>query len=300
MTALDLTPGSDTWRHLITASKVAAILGIAPDNWESRRSLWLKMRGEIPWDDGRNTTEKARGHYLENGLIDWWVDQHPEFTRVRRQPTVTNRRLHWAAATPDAIGTGPGVDPVYLDAKTSRDDAEWGTPGTDEVPAYYAAQLMWAMHLSHGRSGAAVKTAHIVLLTQFLDMREYVVTYDPDLGADIEDQCRRFLTSLDDPDAIPPIDGSQATWRAEKVRHPGINPDGVVDLDPDLAAEFAQIKALEARIRATQTAVRDALGDARIGRCGGVDIVRRQPGSHGSVALYAITPKTTTRKASAA
>lgn len=298
MTALDLAPGSATWRQTITASKVAAILGVAPENWETRRSLWLKMRGEIPWDDGRNTAEKARGHYLENGLIDWWCDRHPEFTSVRRQPVVTNRRLPWAAATPDAIGCG-AVAPCYLDAKTSRDDAEWGAPGTDEVPAHYAAQLMWAMHLSHGRRGQAVKVAHIALLTQFLDMREYVVEYNAELGADIEAQCRAFRDSLTDPDAIPPVDGAQATWRAEKARHADIDRDLEVELDEDLAAAFVAVKEREADIREVQTRIREAMGNARLAKFGGVVIARRQPNAHG-VSLVPVAKTLPDRKQAAA
>ncbi|RHA38687.1 YqaJ viral recombinase family protein [Cellulomonas rhizosphaerae] len=299
MAAIDLAPGSPAWTRLITASKVAAILGVSPENWESKRSLWLKMRGDIPWDDGRNVAEKSRGHYLENGLIDWWADQHPEIARVRRQPIVTNRRLPWAAATPDAIGTGIGA-PLYLDAKTSRDDAEWGTPGTDEVPAYYAAQLTWAMHLSHGRRGMAVKTAHIALLTQFLDLREYVIEYDAELGHDIEDQCRAFLRSLDDPDAIPPVDGSQATWRAEKRRHPDIDLDKTVELDGDLAQAFVDIKAREADVRAVQSRLREVMGDARLATYGGVTIARRQPNAHGVTLMPVAKAIPTTKEQHAA
>lgn len=279
--AAAMAPGTEAWRQSITASKVAAILGVAPENWESRRSLWLKMRGDIPWEDGRNEAEKSRGHYLERGLVTWWADRHPEYRIIRRQPLIQNPRLPWAAATPDAQGNGRGVRPAFMDAKTSRDDAEWGTPGTDEVPTYYAAQLMWAMHLSK------VRVSYIVLLTQFLDIREYVVEYDPELGAHIEAQCQAFMDSLSDPDGIPPIDGSQATWRAEKRRHPDIDRDRTVELDRDLAARFLGIKQAEADMRLVQSQIREAMGDARLATVDGVTIARRQPNAHG-VSLVAV------------
>lgn len=284
VTALDLTPGTEAWVKTITASKIAAILGVSPDGWESRRSLWLKMRGEIPWDDGQNAAAKSRGQYLENGILDWWCDQHPECSVVVRQHIVRSSRLPWAAATPDAWAAGGSSAAVYVDAKTSRDDAEWGAPGTDEVPAYYAAQLMWAMHLSDG----AVTRSYIALLTQFLDLREYVIDYDPELGADIEAQCAAFLASLDDPDAIPPVDGSTATWRAEKRRHPDIDPDLSVELDEDLARAFVGIKTREAEVREVQSAVRDRMGSARLATFQGVPVVRRQPAARGAVALVGI------------
>lgn len=274
MTDLDLTPGSESWARLVTASKVAAILNVSPGQWETRRSLWLKMRGDIPWDDGRNVKEKGRGHYLENGVLDWWVDQHPEFADAvhARQYVAVRDDLPWAAATPDLLVHG---HMVIVDAKTSRDDAEWGAPGTDEIPLGYLAQLMWGMHLSGAR------VAYIALLTQFLDLREYRVEYDADLAADIETQCREFLDSLGDPTAIPPIDGALATWRAEKARHPDIDRDASVELDEDLAVAFVDIKAREAAIRETQTRVREAMGDARLAKFAGAVIARRQPNAHG-------------------
>lgn len=275
-----LQPGTPEWARLITASKVAAVLGVAPDQWDSRRSLWLKMRGDIPWDDGRNTAAKSRGQYLENGVLDWWADQHPEYAGAvhTRQYLATRDDLPWAAATPDLFVHG---HMVLVDAKTARDDEGWGQPGTDEVPIYYLAQVMWAMHLSGAR------VAYIALLTQFLDLREYRIEYDADLAADIETQCREFLDSLADDDAIPPVDGAPATWRAEKRRHPSIDPDTTVELDEDLARRFVGIKDAEADIRATQTAVRDAMGDARIATYAGVTVARRQPNAHG-VSLVAV------------
>lgn len=271
-----MLPGSDEWVKKITASKVATIVGLSPDQWESRRSLWLKMSGEIPWDDGRNVAEKSRGHYLEAGLIRWWRDRHPEFTRVRLQPLITTPRLPWAAATPDAQGNGRGVAPVFVDAKTSRNDAEWGSPGTDEVPDYYRAQLMWDMHLSKN-----VRVAHIALLTQFLDMREYVVPYDPFEGAWLEDQCKEFLDSLGDPTRIPPVDGTPATWRAEMRRHASIDRDETVELDPALARAYVDIKRHEASIREVQSRVREAMGDARLAVVGDVVVARRQSNGKG-------------------
>lgn len=290
LTAADLTPGTPAWARLLTASKIGAILGVS--EYDSRRSLWLKMRGEIPWDDGRNAAAKGRGHYLENGLLDWWCDQHPEFAGhvQTRQHLAMRDDLPWAAATPDLYVHGAGV---VVDAKTSRDDAEWGTPGTDEIPLGYLAQLMWAMHLSGAR------VAYIALLTQFLDLREYRVEYDSDLAADIEAQCRVFLASLDDPTAIPALDGTEPTWRAEKVRHPDIDRDKTVELDEDLARRFVGIKAHEAEVRLIQSQVREVMGDARLATFGGATVARRQPNAHG-VSLVAVAkalPESTERTA---
>lgn len=68
-------PGTREWAQRMTASKVAAVLGVS--KWESPYSMWLRMKGLVPADDGRNANDKARGHYLEDGVVRWWIDQHP-------------------------------------------------------------------------------------------------------------------------------------------------------------------------------------------------------------------------------
>ena len=61
-----IKPGSDRWNSLVTASKVSAILGLSP--YESPRSLWHKMRGDIPAQP--QTRAQARGTHLEAGILD--------------------------------------------------------------------------------------------------------------------------------------------------------------------------------------------------------------------------------------
>ena len=67
-------PGSAEWSRRMTASKVAGVLGLS--KWASPYSTWLRMKGLLPSDDGRNMSDKARGHYLEDGVVRWWIDQH--------------------------------------------------------------------------------------------------------------------------------------------------------------------------------------------------------------------------------
>ncbi|MCL2089885.1 MAG: YqaJ viral recombinase family protein [Micrococcales bacterium] len=286
-----LAPGSPEWAGIVTASKVAAILGVAPEGWESRRSLWLKMRGEVPWDDGQNASAKARGHWLENGVLDWWCDRHrTDRSGFERQVVVTRPDLPWASATPDLVSyrahvAGEGfcaAEPVVVDAKTSRDDSEWGAAGTDDIPPWYAAQLVWAMHLSGARVG------YVALLTQFLDLREYRVEYDQDLASDMVEQCRAFWESLSDPDAMPPVDSSPATWRAERLRHPDVDRDLTVELDVDLASRFVSVRSAQADVRLAESQVREAMGAARLATCRGVTVARRQANGHGSVSLVAV------------
>ena len=253
------------------------ILGLSP--WDSPRSVWHLLRGEVPSDDGTNQAAKSRGHYLEGGILDWWTDQHPELTHGQRQPYVTDPALPWAAATPDLISRDDDWNVVIVDAKTARDDAEWGDPGTDEVPAYYAAQLQWQMHL------AGAKRGYIALLTTRLDFREYVINYDPTTAVAMENICHDFWESTRDPDAAPPIDDSLATFTTLRRLHPDIDRDQAIELDEPTAREFVDatqgLKAAQARDRLARSTVLDLMGRARLAIYDGATIARRQPNAHG-------------------
>lgn len=279
MTAAALTPGTPEWRRVVTASKVAAILGVSP--YESPRSLWHLMRGDVV-PPAEATAVQSRGHFLENGILDWWCEQHPEFAGhvQTRQYLALRDDLPWAAATPDLYVYGAEV---VVDAKTSRDDTEWGAPGTDQVPLGYLAQLMWAMHLSGAR------VAYIALLTQFLDLREYRIEYDADLAADIEARCAAFYASLTT-DVPPALDDHVATYESLRRIHPDIEDGTEVELDPAVAREFVEAtraaRAADARLTGAKSALLGALGRSKRAVCAGQLIAQRQKTASGTPALY--------------
>ena|SRR5690625_2504453 len=287
MTAVAPAPGSVEWQRLVTASKVAAILGLSP--WDSPRSIWHLLRGEVPSDDGTNQAAKSRGHYLEDGILDWWADQHPELREDSRQPYVTDPALPWAAATPDLIASDSNGNTVVVDAKTARNDDEWGDPGTDEVPAYYAAQLQWQMHLAKAKRG------YIALLTNRLDLREFVIDYDAATAVAMENICHDFYQSTLNDDAAPPIDDSVATFQALRKVHPDIDRDAHVELDHATATELVEahlhLKAAEARDRLARSVVLEQMGRARLAKHNDQTIARRQANRTGvSFVIVAKTP----------
>lgn len=280
-TSQHLAPGSDAWRRVITASKVAAILGVSP--YESPRSLWHLMRGDVA--PAETTRVQSRGHYLEPAILAWWRDQHPEYRVMRRGVLATREDLPWAAANLDALAwpARRRADRVIVEAKSSDKDDEWGRPGTDEIPAYYAAQVTWAMHVD----GAT--RAYVPIITSHLEFREYVVDYDPELAAAIEARCAEFYASLDAA-VPPPLDDHVATYESLRRVHPDIDVDAEVELDPGMAREYVEatqaLKAATSRATAAKSAVIDALGTARRAYCTGQVIAQRQNTAAGVPALY--------------
>ena len=267
----DLTPGSQAWARRMTASKVAAVLGLS--KWESPYSMWARMKGWTPADSGRNAEDKARGHYLEDGVCRWWIDQHPSVIIDGAQQHFT--RDEWAAATPDLVGSIDG-ERFVMDAKTDESEDDWG----DEPPAYYLAQLYWQMWC------ADVRTAYIAVLfgKPHLRFRQWRVEWDEEIGAGIVAACRAFYDSLaaDEP---PALDDSVATYEAIRSQHPDIDRDAEVELTEAEAREYVDadlaLKAAEARARAAKSVVLARMARARVAVCGDRKVARRQPNRSG-------------------
>jgi putative phage-type endonuclease len=267
----------------MTASKVAAVLGLSP--YESRYSLWHRMAGLLPAQEA--TDQTRRGHYLEAAVAEWWADQHPDLTTFPGGAYEHPDRP-WQAATPDRLvcpfdDTGwPGLDGMtaVLEVKTTADMDEWGAAGTDEVPPHVRAQVVWQLDT------LGVPVGYIAVLLPRLEFREYRIDYNPDEAAYIRSEARAFLDSLPGGPAEqrPDIDAHSATYVAVQQLHPGI--DGTDwPVPDDLGREFCQARrALEAattREQAARTALADGMGDAKRAVWLGKTIADRRPSRNG-------------------
>jgi len=263
------TPGSAEWAKLVTASKVAAIIGVSP--YDSPRSIWAKMRGDVEIVVSNDATR--RGLYLEAGILAWWRDRHPEFPFTIEQHYATRHDLPWAAATPDLRAEGEsGV--VLVDAKSSSEVDEWGEPGTDEIPTHILTQAYWQLTMS-----PEAERVYIALLGPYLRFAEYVVERDEAIQADLIERCYRFYLSLS-ADVPPPLDDSVATFEVLRVQRGDIAKGVAADVDPDFAAEWWTTRATEdAAVDAARLAdsrLMEAVGNAQYVTAGGVRVARQQ------------------------
>lgn len=269
----NLTPGDPEWAKRMSASKIAAVVGHSP--YESRFSLWHKMSGNLAWDDGQNPDEKARGHYLEPALRQWFRDHHPDLT-VERTGTWARDLFEWQIASPDGLVD----DDALIECKTSNKDWEWGEPGTDQVPVYYDDQAQWSM-LVTGRS-----RCWFSVLTSFMEFREYVVDYDPAKAAWLVESADAFMRSLRMPASVPSIDEHDATYRAIRKLHPAID-DVEVEIPLPLALDYAEAKGTkdraEAAYRHAGARISALLGTARVAKTAtGFTVAYRKAGRSGS------------------
>ena len=264
---VDLTPGAPDWCARVTASKVAGILNLSP--WDSPLRMWHVMASNLPADDGNNADAKARGHYLEGGCLDWWLDQHPERVEVQRQPSFTLG--DWAAATPDMLATDSDGATVLVDAKTTATDDHW----TDtEPPAYYVASSLWQL-------ACAPEASRVHLAVLFgrprLSFREYVIERDDALIAGLIDECRTFYDTVE-AGQEPGLSDMACDYDVLRTVHPDIDRDGVAVLPDDLVTDFLTDAAHEKRAPITKAAILAAMGTARLAKSStGQTIARRQP-----------------------
>jgi putative phage-type endonuclease len=287
-------PGSPEWLAVrasgLGGSEIAAVLGLSP--WQSRFSLWHRKKGLLgpePDNDGM-----SRGRRLEPVIAEWFADKHPEY-QVRRTGTWANRARPWQLATPDRLLTTLSRR-AALEIKTAADAAEWGEPGTDEIPVYYRAQVIWQLDT------LGLNRAHVAVLTG-LDFREYVVEWNRAEAELLRAAGREFLDTVER-DERPDIDEHGATYRAVRELHPDID-DVEVEIEPALAERYrravADHKAAEQAKQQATAELLDALGPGRRAVVAGESIAIRIPGRAGAAPSLRPSPiRTTPQKVSAA
>lgn len=266
-------PGSPEWGRIITASKVPAIIGVSP--WESPRSLWLKMKGAIPWDDGGNQQAKARGNYLEAGVLAWWLDQHPEITSHATQVHLSRDLDGFTgAATLDAHAATRDGELVAAEAKTSSQADEWGQPGTEEIPVHYLTQCYWQMAVDPG-----LTRVYVPMLGPFLRFAEYVVERDDDIITDLIDRCAAFHASLTD-DEPPDLDDHPATVAALRAAQCPISKGETTEIPLDVALAYLDAHEQDERtaaiLRRATAGLIDLAGDSQYLTAGGIRFARQQ------------------------
>jgi len=276
-----LEPGSREWLQRMSASKIAAVLGLSP--YDSRFSLWHRMAGlAAPEPDSE---EKRRGHYLEPAICHWFADQHPNWQISSTGTWIAGDDDRWAAS-PDRLITTESGEARLLEAKTEASDERWGEDGSDDIPVYHRAQVQWQMLVT------GLRVCHVAVLTSFLSFREYVVHFDPDDVARLLTAAEEFMSSLPGGTAPrrPQIDGHDATYQVVRQLHPEID-DFDMPIDTPLAERFCvaqhQLKAAKATEQAARAELFDVMGSAKRATFGTQCIATRQAKTGGTPYLVA-------------
>jgi len=274
-------PGTPEWHALrstgIGGSDIAAVLGLSP--WDSAFSLWHRKNGGV--GDKPTSPEMSWGQRHEDTIAGWYRDTHPG-VRVARTGTWRSTVRPWQLANPDRLLSGRRV----LEIKTDRSGDAWGKEGTDEVPVYYRAQVLWYLDT------LGWQEADVAVLIGLSDARVYTVRWNTEESAVLRDAAEAFWQSLKD-GVPPPLDGHDATYRTVRALNPDVE-DLTVEI-PVFCAEFyrksiADEKYAADRKRYAVAKVLEHMGNARRAVCDGQNIAIRVPGVRGGAPSLRSSP----------
>ncbi|RBO54681.1 recombinase [Rhodovulum sp. BSW8] len=179
----------------IGGSDIAAIVGLS--RWATPYDVWLDKTGQA--EDSEETEFQYWGTVLEDVVAKEYAKRTGQ--KVQR---VNQRLIHpelpIAAANIDRAVVNPAIrgNVRWIDGRLTTDRllecktadrfaaADWGDPGSDEVPEYYLIQTQWYM----GITGAAV--ADLAVLIGGNDYRVYTIGRDDTLIADLLEAANDF------------------------------------------------------------------------------------------------------------
>jgi predicted phage-related endonuclease len=256
--------------YLVGASAAPIILGLSP--YKTPFTFWLEQRERAEAAERGEVAEvtqgpKARGRYLEAGLLQWTgavcKAAEVEAGIPLDEPGIAGPEA-WAQFHPDGALRLPDGAWRLAEIKTSRSAHEWGDDGSDEIPLAYQAQVQFQLACLPGIDECVVG-AYLPIADR---LRTFVVQSDPQLQATIFERCGEWVYRHIVQGEAPPIDGSRAAAQflrdlAPKHLH-GLR--AADDYEANLVREFARIKAgakaLEAQADSIGNALRERIGEA--------------------------------------
>lgn len=250
-------------REGVTASEIATLLGISP--FDSPFNLFWQKAGAIP--DDYDNVRMSLGRHLE----PWIAERFSEARDFLFEPggLYASIARPWQMATPDgrlydSLDCGhdeqclhPCSSPVAVwEGKTSGTYDEWGDDGSDEIPAYIRAQVLWQMDVM----GVGIGYVTCLFLAS-QQIRTYVIDYDV---ADVDLmrlEAVRFLDRVQAQDP-PPIDAHHATTAALRCLFPDVDEDETATIPDDLAREYEHVREMYEHAKERKTGVENRLRQA--------------------------------------
>lgn len=286
-----ITPGDDTHKRLMTASKISAAFIPSRSPYESYYSIWHKMAGTIdPVPPNEEVLE--RGHILEPAVSNWFASHHPELNvRDPHSKVWFYDRERGYGATPDRYLEQGGYVVGLLEIKTAQYKDGWGEPGTDQIPPHYYDQVQWQMLCT----GVPV-TYVAVLWGQGFSFSEFKVEACKEWQDELLRVADRLTASIKE-DSKPSLvdDDHMATYEAVRELHPEID-GSTVEVPAEMVRAYYEAveakKAAEIAERAAKTHILDFMGYAKTGEVDGEKFVTRTARNGGTPYLQAVRGKT--------
>ena len=168
----------------IGGSDVAAILGIS--KWKTAYQLWLEKTGQADDEPTNEQRERvlARGKRLEPVVLDMLTEE-TGIEITGRNLRYTDADLPFMACEIDAEAGDTNIEIKTVHPFAAKD---WGDEGTDEIPVWYTAQVMYGMAITNRRE------CIVAALIGADDLRIHRVEYDAETSAMVRNRVRWFWT----------------------------------------------------------------------------------------------------------
>ena len=261
-------------RSGIGGSDIAALLGLSP--YKSPLQLWMEKTGRSVDEPDAAAQERMHwGVVLEDVVARHYAQQqcvqvqrinaqmhHPEVAiavaNIDRAILEEGKRARWDEQLARVTGAR-----AILECKTAhalaQNSADWGEPGTDEVPQAYWMQCQWYMGIT------GLEAADLAVLFGGQKFVIYTIQRDQptfgDMLAEAEAWWKRHVVADIPPDPSGE-DDARRLWKSHVAGRERIVDARTADAVAELAAVKAEMRALEAREQAARDLILPAFGDA--------------------------------------
>jgi len=249
----------EEWLHArklgIGGSEIGSILGV--NKYKTAYDVWLDKTGR-----GQEVQENNSMHFgtvLEQVVAD-------EFTlrtgkRVRRINDIVKSKTNPILLA--SIDRKIEGENSILECKTAswRTAREFGTEGTDEVPASYLLQCM------HYLECTGYKKAYLAVLIDGRDYRIYSIDYNEELASLINEKATEFWESYVITDIPPPVSTVQEIDKVYKICKKESVIEATSELIPvveEYKTTKERIKELEAELEAKELLIKEYIKDNEV------------------------------------
>jgi len=235
-------------RKGIGGSDVAAIMGLSP--WKTAYQVYREKRKEVEDWGGNSLTDW--GKRMEPAIRQWYSD---ETGRDVRLPD----KIMYHPQHPFMLASLDGFtdDGRVVEIKTARSGKDWGEPGTNQIPDYYAVQVHHYMTIT------GFQVADIPVSIAGSSPSLYIVEADKEISEMIIEACAKFWERVQSGNPPDPVTYADAVARFGKIKSDGsiIATTELIEAIAGLKQLRAQIKELEEHEEAWKARIIIALGE---------------------------------------
>jgi putative phage-type endonuclease len=247
--------------QFIGGSDVAAILGIS--KWKSRFQLYQEKTGAFVEESSpMRDRVLSRGKRWEPIVVEMLVDelqaQGHDVAILARNERYKDPEFPFLECELDLELRIDG-EVVNGEMKTVHPFAakDWGEEGSDEIPIYYAAQVM------HGLMIKPRPRAIVAALIGADDLRIHWIDRDEQTIAGMRPRELEFWQRIQDRDAPDPTEPTDVKWLYQRDGGTAMEADDVLLAQCQLLKDIKrELKDLDARAEILATKIKCRMGDA--------------------------------------